>query len=329
MARSIVDVEDLAVAFPGPDGGARLVVDGVSLAVAEGEAMGLVGESGCGKTLTALAAVRLLPHAARVLRGSVRLEGEDVLTASEARMCALRGGVVGFVFQEPSQALNPVRSVGSQVTEAAKLHLGVRGADAAALAGRLLAEVGLDEPERVAHAYPHQLSGGERQRVLLAAALAAGPRALIADEPTSALDTVSQQRLVELIRRLRESRGLTLLFVSHDLALVGRVAERITVLYAGETVETGDRDALFGDPRHPYTQALLQARLGGSDASGDFATVPGGVPRAGEWGQGCRFAPRCPHAWRRCTGARPALTPAGDGRTVRCFLASDEEERRG
>ncbi len=324
----IVEVEDLAVAFPKPGAGMRVVLDGVTLAVEDGEAMGLVGESGCGKSLTALAIVRLLPQTARVVRGSVRLGGEDVLGAEEKRLCELRGGMVGFVFQEPSRALNPVRSVGSQVTEAARLHLGVRGA-AAALASRLLAEVGLDEPDRVARAYPHQLSGGERQRVLLASALAAGPRVLIADEPTSALDTVSQRRLVELIRRLRESRGLTLLFVSHDLALVGRLVERVTVLYAGETVEVADRDALFADPRHPYTQALLQARLDSGDAPGLFPTVPGAVPRAGEWGTGCRFAPRCPHAWERCRGARPALAPAGDGRTVRCFLASDEEEPGG
>jgi peptide/nickel transport system ATP-binding protein len=325
----IVEVEDLAVAFATPDGGVRIVLDGVTLAIADGEAMGLVGESGCGKSLTALAIVRLLPPTARIVRGAVRLGGEDILGAEEKRLCELRGKTVGFVFQEPSRALNPVRSVGSQVTEAARLHLGVRGEDAAALASRLLAEVGLDAPDRAAHAYPHELSGGERQRVLLASALAAGPRVLIADEPTSALDTVSQQRLVELIRRLRESRGLTLLFVSHDLALVGRLVERVTVLYAGETIETAGRDALFADPRHPYTQALLQARMESGAAPRLFPTVPGAVPRAGEWGTGCRFAPRCPHAWERCRRVRPALAPAGDGRTVRCFLASEEEEPGG
>jgi oligopeptide/dipeptide ABC transporter ATP-binding protein len=325
----IVEVEDLAVAFPKPGGGLRVVLDGVTLGIGDGEAMGLVGESGCGKSLTARAVVRLLPQAARVVRGSARLGGEDVLGSQEKRLCELRGGLVGFVFQEPSRALNPVRSVGSQVTEAARLHLGVRGPDVAALARRLLAEVGLEESGRMARAYPHQLSGGERQRVLLASALAAGPRVLIADEPTSALDTVSQQRLVELIGRLRESRGLTLLFVTHDLALVGRLVERVTVLYAGETVEVAGRDALFADPRHPYTQALLQARLGPGGAPGLFPTVPGAVPRAGEWGAGCRFAPRCPHAWERCRSARPALTPAGDGRAVRCFLASDKEEPGG
>ena len=325
----IVEVEDLAVAFPKPGGGMRVALDGATLTIEVGEAMGLVGESGCGKSLTALATVRLLPQAARVVRGLVRLGGEDAMGADEKRLCELRGGLVGFVFQEPSRALNPVRSVGSQVTEAARLHLGVRGRDAAALAGRLLAEVGLDDPDRVAHAFPHQLSGGERQRVLLASALSAGPRVLIADEPTSALDTVSQQRLVELIGRLRESRGLTLLFVSHDLGLVGRVVDRVTVLYAGETVEAAGRDALFRDPRHPYTQALLQARLGAGAGPGPFPTVPGAVPRAGEWGTGCRFAPRCPHAWERCRSARPALTQAGDGRTVRCFLASDKDEPGG
>ena len=326
----IVQVCNLAVAFPNGGNGWRRVVDGVSLTVEEGEVMGLVGESGCGKTLTALALLRLVPEPGRIVAGTVSVAGEDVLSADERLLSSLRGGVAGFVFQEPTQALNPVRSVGFQVGEAARLHLGLGADRASDLAPELLAEVGLEEPKRLARGYPHQLSGGQRQRVLLACALSADPRVLVADEPTSALDAISQQHLVELLEGLRERRRLAVLFISHDLALVGRLAERVTVLYGGETVEVAARKALFDDPKHPYTRALMQAQLRVEGEGGTrFPTVPGTVPRAGEWGKGCRFAPRCPVAFERCGVARPALSDLGSGRQVRCFLASDAEEPVG
>ncbi len=326
----IAEIVNLAVAFPDPEVGWRRVVDGVCLELTEGESLGVVGESGSGKTLSALALVRLVPEPGRIVGGSVRLAGEDVLAADEKTLCAMRGAVVGVVFQEPAQALNPVRSVASQVVEAAVLHghelAGRQAHDAAA---RLLGEVGLDDPARVARSFPHQLSGGQRQRVLLAAALAADPRVLIADEPTSALDTVSQLRMVELLQRLHETRRLSLLFVSHDLALVGRVVDRIAVLYAGETVEVSERAALFESPLHPYTAALLQTRAALPTADPvRFATVPGRVPTARDWGAGCRFAPRCPRAFERCRRARPGVTVLPDRRSVRCFLAGDAEETR-
>ena len=326
----IVQVSDLAVAFPGAGDGWHHVVDGVSLTVEEGEVVGLVGESGCGKTLTALALFGLVPEPGRVVAGTVRVGGEDVLAADEKRLSALRGGVAGLVFQEPAQALNPVRSIGFQVSEAARLHLKLPGERTDELVPKLLAEVGLADPAGLARAYPHQLSGGQRQRVLLACALSANPRLLVADEPTSALDTVSQQHMVELLEKLRERRQLSVLFISHDLALVGRLADRVTVLYAGETVEVAAREALLDDPRHPYARALMQSQLrvegGGSQR---LPTVPGTVPRAGEWGRACRFAPRCPVAFERCRAARPALTALENGRQVRCFLASDAEEPDG
>jgi peptide/nickel transport system ATP-binding protein len=325
----IAEIAGLAIAYPHA-GAWRRVVDGVSLTVEDGAAMGLVGESGCGKSLTALSLVGLVPEPGRVEAGTVTLAGEDVRAADEATLCSLRGGAAGFVFQEPAQALNPVRSVGFQVGEAARLHLRTGAERASSLAVELLAEVGLEQPERLARAYPHELSGGQRQRILLACALSANPRLLVADEPTSALDTVSQQHLVELLERLRRKRRLGVLFISHDLALVGRLAERVTVLYAGETVEVAERDALFDEPRHPYTRALMQAQLGAERPErGPLPTVPGEVPRAGEWGRGCRFAPRCPLAFERCREARPALVPLGGGAHVRCFLASAEEEPNG
>jgi oligopeptide/dipeptide ABC transporter ATP-binding protein len=326
----MVQVSDLAVAFPSGQVGWRRVVDGVSLTVEEGEVMGLVGESGCGKTLTALALLGLVPEPGRVVAGTVSVAGEDVLREDEAHLSRLRGGLAGLVFQEPANALNPVRSVGFQVSEAARLHLGLPRGRSSGHAADMLAEVGLDGPEDVARAYPHQLSGGQRQRVLLACALSADPRLLVADEPTSALDTVSQRHMVELFGRLRERRGLTLLFISHDLALVGRMAERVTVLYAGETVEVATRGNLFERPLHPYTQALLEAQLPAEGArAGRLPTVPGGVPRAGCWGTGCRFAARCPAAFGRCATARPALSEPEPGRRVRCFLVGDAEEADG
>ncbi len=326
----IAEVAGLAIEYPLSGGGPRRVVDGVSLALSDGEAMGLVGESGCGKSLTALSLVGLVPEPGTVVAGTIIVDGMDVRAADETALCSLRGGTVGFVFQEPSQALNPVRSVGYQVGEAARLHLGVSAARAASIAIEVLAEVGLEEPERIARSHAHQLSGGQRQRVLLASALAGGPRVLVADEPTSALDSVSQRRLVELLEELRLKRGLGVLFISHDLELVGRLAERVTVLYAGETVEVATRHELFASPKHPYTRALIDVQTGTERREdGPLPTVPGAVPRAGEWPPGCRFAPRCPQAFERCRIRRPALVGVEGGRQVRCFLASDAEETDG
>jgi len=322
----IVDLRGLAVTFPRPGRDRMRPVDGVSLVVNEGETVGVVGESGCGKTLSALALLRLIPEPGTVDGGSIRVAGVDMRAASEDEAARLRGRLVGMVFQEPTQAFNPVRSVGFQVTESARIHLGLRGRELRELAVGLLAEVGLDDPDRVARSYPHQLSGGQRQRVLIAGALAADPRLLIADEPTSALDTISQQHVVELLRSLRERRRLSLVFISHDLPLVIRLADSVAVLYAGETVEVADAGTLFAAPLHPYTRALLETAPGSSRREGRFATVGGAVPRPGEWVGGCRFAPRCPLAFAHCYAARPALTPQYGGRLVRCFLSSDAEE---
>ena len=300
----IAEVANLAVAFPSEGNGWRRVVDGVHLTVGEGEVVGLVGESGCGKTLTALALFRLIPEPGNSSAGSVRVGGDDVLALDERGLSSLRGGLAGLVFQEPARALNPVRSIGFQVSEAARLHTGLPAKRATALAVDLLAEVGLEGSERLVRAYPHQLSGGQRQRVLLASALAADPKLLVADEPTSALDTVSQRHLVELLERLGERRRLAVLFISHDLELVGRLAERVTVLYAGETVEIATRRDLFNDPRHPYTRALMQARLRvGTEGPARLPTVPGAVPRAGAWGGVAVSPPAAP--WRSSAATRP------------------------
>ncbi len=320
----LLDVEDLAIAFAGA---ARRAVDGVSYAVGDGDAVGMVGESGAGKTLSALAAVGLLPFAGRVVGGRVTLAGVHVRTADEATLCSLRGRVVGYLSQETFGALNPLRKVGGQVTEAARLHLGVRGVQAEAKAVELLAEVGLEEPHRIARSYPHELSGGQRQRALLAAALAANPRLLIADEPTSALDTVSQVHLLALLEALRAARRLAVLLISHDLRVVGRVAERVVVLHAGETVEEARADVIFSRPAHPYTRALLAAPAVSATAVSTRRPERGDLPPSAA--TGCRFLSRCPHAVAACRRARPALASVEEGHLVRCFLHHAHEDADG
>lgn len=325
----LLEVSDLAVAFPRPGGSFQRVVDGVSFDLAPAEVLGVVGESGCGKTLSALALLRLVPEPGRIVAGRVIVTGHDILTSDERFMCTVRGRIIGFLSQETGLALNPLRTIGYQVGEAARLHLGLDRAAARSLAVRLLDEVDLDRPEAIERAYPHQLSGGQRQRALLAAALAADPQVLIADEPTSALDTVSQARLLAVLELLRERRRLAIVFITHDLGVVERVAHRVAVLYAGETVEVAERGALFAEPLHPYTKALLGALPSRGVRGAPLPTIPGIVPRPESWGRSCRFAPRCPLSMDRCRGARPALVRGADGRAVRCFLQAPDEEQGG
>ncbi len=323
----LLDVHGLRVEFPDATCGWSPAIDGVSFELAESDTMALVGESGSGKTLTALALLRLVPPNARIRAARLAVAGSEVLAADDATLTHLRGGVVGLVMQEPAQALNPVRTVGSQVAEAARLHLGLDREEALRAAGQLLAEVGLDPPGAMLGAYPHQLSGGQRQRALLACALSGGPRLVIADEPTSALDTMTARRLIAVLARLHASRGVALLIISHDLPLVASAVAWVAVLYAGETVEIAPRSALFAHPAHPYTAALVDMMPRGKlRRRTPLPTIPGQVARPGSWPLGCRFAARCPMVFGRCREARPALVPTEHGRWVRCFLFSSAEQ---
>jgi len=323
----LAEVSNLAVAFPEGPWSWRRVVDGASLSVAPGEAVGLVGESGSGKTLTALALLRLVPEPGRIVGGSVRVDGVDVLAAEEAVLVRLRGATVGHVFQETALALNPVRPVAAQVGEAARLH-GHATSAIERLVDELLGAVGLDASS-MRRAFPHQLSGGQRQRVLIAAALSGSPALLVADEPTAALDAVARDEILGLLDRLRRERGVALLLISHDLGAVARSTERITVMYAGETVEVGPTSALLAAPLHPYGAGLL-ASLPTTGAPGEpWHAIPGRPPRPNEWGRGCRFAPRCPRVFDRCRNARPALVTVDGGRAVRCFLHAAAAETDG
>jgi peptide/nickel transport system ATP-binding protein len=304
-------------------------VDGVSFALSAGETFALLGESGCGKSATALSILRLLPAAGRILGGAVEFDGRDLLRLPETEMRAVRGDAIGMIFQEPATSLNPVLTVGHQIGEVLSRHRGIRGEAARARALELITAVGIGEAARRIDEYPFQLSGGMKQRVMIAVALAADPQILIADEPTTALDVTIQAQILELLRSLQAARGMGMLLITHDLGVVAQMAHRIGVMYAGEVVEEAPREAFFATPRHPYTQKLFAA-LPESGAR-RLETIAGQVPALSAMPPGCRFAERCPHAWERCRAEWPQWRDVSDGdpknrHRVRCHLV-DEPQR--
>ncbi len=316
---SLLAVRGLSIGF----GDVRVTED-VSFEVGRGEAVAVVGESGCGKSVTARAVLRLLPPATRT-EGRVELEGRDLLALSEPALREVRGRQVGFVFQHPMSALNPVLPVGEQIAERLRLHLGLRRRAAAERTIELLRGVGIPDPARRARAYPHQLSGGMCQRVMVAMALACDPVMLIADEPTTALDVTIQAQVLDLIRTQQRAREMGLLLISHDLALVAGAVDRVVVMYAGQVVETRPVIDLFERPRHPYTRGLLLSVPGAAapTADGRLRSIPGVVPRPADFPRGCRFAPRCARATPECSAAPVPLSTDGAG-AVRCLHPHDE-----
>ena len=309
------------MAFPARHGWTEVVRE-ASLAVGEREVVGLVGESGSGKTLTALSVLRLVPEPGRITGGSVRFAGRDVLALSERDLRRVRGGEIGMVFQEPAAALDPVFSVGFQLVEAIRAHEDVTRRAARERAAELLDVVAIPDARRRLDDYPHQLSGGQRQRVMIALALAARPRLLLADEPTTALDVTLQGQVLDLLLRLRDQFGLAILLVTHDLAVVAETCDRVVVMYCGEVVEEAPTAQLFASPAHPYTRGLLAAvpRLGQPAPRGAMPTIPGQVPDPRDRPPGCPFHPRCPQAFEPCPSERPSLAPIGGETTVRCHL---------
>ncbi|HUJ87599.1 MAG TPA: ABC transporter ATP-binding protein [Burkholderiales bacterium] len=317
-----LELEGLRTVIDAPQG-ALHVVDGVDLALGRGECFALVGESGCGKSMTALSVMRLLPEAARVAGGRALLDGSDLLALPEAAMRAVRGRRVAMIFQEPSTALNPVLSVGRQVLEVIERHTGLRGAAARSRALELLEAAGIPDGVRRFDEYPFQLSGGLKQRAMIAAALAVDPEVLIADEPTTALDVTIQAQILDLLKRLQAERGMALLLITHDLGLVAQMAQRVAVMYAGEIVETGPREAFLRAPQHPYSQKLFAALPSAGRRARGLAGIPGQVPPPGVQIAGCRFAGRCELAFERCRREAPRLLELPGGQRARCHLRED------
>jgi peptide/nickel transport system ATP-binding protein len=320
----VLEVEGLCTSFP--EGGARRnVVDGVSFAIHPGETLALVGESGCGKSLTALSILRLVPRPGRIESGSVRVAGREVSALSVAEMRRLRGGEVAMIFQEPMTSLNPVQTVGRQVVEAIQLHGPAGASEARARAGALFEQVGIPDAAARLDAYPHQLSGGTKQRVMIAMALACRPRVLLADEPTTALDVTIQAQILALLRDLQRELEMAVLLITHDLGIVNLFADRVAVMYAGRIVEQAPRAELLATPRHPYTQGLLRSLPGRAAPGARLEEIPGTVPPPSEWPRGCRFTSRCPRAFAPCPEVDPGPTAVAADHRAWCHAVAREE----
>jgi oligopeptide/dipeptide ABC transporter ATP-binding protein len=319
----LLEVKDLRTQFQTRAGIVR-AVDGVSFHLEEGELLGLVGESGCGKSITSLSLMRLISPPGRIVGGEIRFAGENLLAASEERMREIRGDDIAMIFQDPMTSLNPVYTVGEQIAEALRLHRRLNRRQAREAAVEAMREVSIPDPARRADDYPHQLSGGMRQRVMIAMALACDPRLLIADEPTTALDVTIQAQILELIDGLRRTRNLAVLLITHDLGVVAEVADRVAVMYTGRIVEESPVGELFARPKHPYTEGLLRSVPKLTEAhvakAERLSTIEGTVPKPTNLPEGCHFAPRCPQRMPRCTEGDIPLYQLAGGVSVRCVL---------
>jgi peptide/nickel transport system ATP-binding protein len=322
-AAHLLEVNDLQTQFPTRSGLVR-AVDGVSFHLDRGELLGLVGESGCGKSITALSVMRLISPPGKIVNGEILFAGKDLLKLSDAEMRQMRGDDIAMIFQDPMTSLNPVFTVGEQIAEALRLHRKLSGREARQATIEAMREVAIPDPARRFKDYPHQLSGGMRQRVMIAMALACNPKLLIADEPTTALDVTIQAQILELLDELRKQRELAVLLITHDLGVVAEVADRVAVMYTGRIVEQSPVDELFARPKHPYTEGLLRSvpKLTSEHVvrKERLETIEGVVPRPTDLPPGCHFAPRCPHRMPRCTQEDIPLYELDGGVTVRCVL---------
>ena len=319
MSANLLEARDLRTELE-VSGGTIRALDGVDLEVPRGETFAIVGESGCGKSMTALTLMRLLPESGRVASGSVRLDGTELLSLPETAMRDVRGRRLAMIFQEPATSLNPVLTVGTQIAEGLARHAGIRGAAARARAVELLDAVGIADSARRIDDYPFQLSGGMKQRVMIALALAGEPDLLVADEPTTALDVTIQAQVLDLLRSLQAKRGMSILLITHDLGIVAGMAHRVAVMYAGQIVEVAAREAFFRAPQHPYSRKLFAALPATGKRGTELEVIPGQVPALSAGFSGCRFAERCEHVFDRCRTEPPGWTRMGDGHLVRCHL---------
>jgi peptide/nickel transport system ATP-binding protein len=323
----LLQVDDLRTYFHTADGPVR-AVDGISFGLERGATLGIVGESGCGKSITCLSILRLVDEPGRIEPDtSIRLGGRDLMELSEAEMRKVRGNAISMIFQEPMTSLNPVWTIGDQIAEAVRTHRGVWRAEARERAAEMLGLVGIPNPERRLDDYPHEFSGGMRQRAMIAMALACDPDILLADEPTTALDVTIQAEILDLLSELQERLGMAMVFVSHDLGVVAQIADRMIVMYAGQVVEEGATDRIFSRPRHPYTEGLIRSIPRLTGVRRRLATIAGSVPSAKRWPPGCRFHPRCAYAWERCRDEAPQLPDADH--TSRCWLEEEPQRRNG
>lgn len=327
MSEPLLQVNDLRTYFDTPRGTAK-AVDGVSFTIDRGETLAIVGESGCGKSMTALSLLQLVPEPAGYIEsGQVLFKGRDLLELSWEQMRAVRGKDIAMIFQEPMTSLNPTFTIGWQLVESLEIHDTARGKAAAQRAAELLASVDIEHPARVLRQYPHELSGGMRQRVMIAMALANNPQLLIADEPTTALDVTVQAQILGLLRRLQHEFGMAIMLITHDLGIVAEMADRVAVMYAGHFVEYAASRDLFREARHPYTQGLFASLPARARRGQDLAVLEGAVPEATGWPEGCRFEPRCRYRWDTCARVPPKYHPADSTWPVRCHLYDPETDR--
>jgi len=320
VSERLLEVRNLRTHFRTEEGVVP-AVDGVSFHVNRGETLGIVGESGCGKSVTSLSIMRLVPNPpGEIAGGEIIFQGENLLAKSEREMRRIRGNEIAMIFQEPMTSLNPVYTVGDQIAEAIELHQGLSRREALAKAVEMLRLVGIPSPEQRVREYPHQMSGGMRQRVMIAMALSCNPKLLIADEPTTALDVTIQAQILELMKELREKIGMAIMLITHDLGVIAEMAERVIVMYAGKVVEEADVFALFRRPLHPYTEGLLHSIPRLDQPKGQkLHVIEGVVPNPLNMPTGCRFHPRCPYATDRCRAEEPALEQVEPGRFTACW----------
>ncbi len=328
MSTPVLQIENLVTSFPGANGRVP-VVDNLSLKVDAGEIMSLVGESGSGKSMTAFSAMRLVPKPGLVDPSSkILLEGRDILKLSVSNMRNIRGAQMAMIFQEPMTSLNPVQIVGKQIVEAIRLHEKVSFAEARKRTITLFEQVGIPDPVQRFSTYPHQLSGGLKQRIMIAMALSMHSKFLIADEPTTALDVTVQSQILDLLRKLRDEMGTAILLITHDLGVVNEVTDRVAVMYAGKIVERGTRLDILHNPRHPYTQGLLQSIPGIANQGKRLSEIPGVVPQPSEWPKGCRFSTRCHKKFEPCQDTEPEITTLTETHSTSCHFVEKTEKRK-
>ncbi len=318
----LLDVRNLRTSFFTDDGEVK-AVDGVSFSVQPGETIGIVGESGCGKSITSLSIMRLLSSPGRIVDGEIFFRGENLLKKTEQQMRKLRGKEISMIFQEPMTSLNPVFTIGEQIAEALRIHEGLDRQQAMEKAAEMVRLVGIPSPEKRIRQYPFELSGGMRQRVMIAIALACNPSLLIADEPTTALDVTIQAQILDLMKGLQQDFGLTIMLITHDLGVVAETCDKVGVMYAGKIVEYADVETLFAEPKHPYTRGLLHSLPLLVGEQEELNVIPGTVPNPLSVPKGCRFAPRCPHATALCSAEAPDLEILDGENTVRCWMHTD------